>query len=75
MLNFVEEVRFEVLTAVIMNITIFWDTAQCSPYVNRPPAARWFLARLIFDTEDGGHMSLRNVGLHTDNRTLYKKRW
>jgi hypothetical protein len=25
----------EVLTAVDMNVTIFWDVAQCSPYVNR----------------------------------------
>jgi hypothetical protein len=25
---------------------------------------RWFFARLIFDTEDGGDTFLRNVGLH-----------
>jgi hypothetical protein len=26
---------FEVLTAVVMNATIFWDKTSCSPYVNR----------------------------------------
>jgi hypothetical protein len=25
--------RFEVLTAVVRNVAIFWDTALCSPYV------------------------------------------
>jgi hypothetical protein len=30
-----EYVRFEVLTAVIMNVTIIWDIAPYSPYVNR----------------------------------------
>jgi hypothetical protein len=30
-----KEIRFEVLTAVVMNVEIFWDTAPCSPYVNR----------------------------------------
>jgi hypothetical protein len=28
-------VGLEVLTAVVMNATIFWDKASCSPYVNR----------------------------------------
>jgi hypothetical protein len=28
-------VGYEVLTAVVMEIAIFWDTAQCSPYMNR----------------------------------------
>jgi hypothetical protein len=28
-------VGFEVLTAVVMNVAIFWDIAQCNPYVNR----------------------------------------
>jgi hypothetical protein len=32
------------------------------------PATRWFLARLIFDPEDGGDAFLRNVGSHTDYR-------
>jgi hypothetical protein len=26
---------FQVLTAVVVNVVIFWDTAPCSPYVNR----------------------------------------
>jgi hypothetical protein len=29
-----EDVRFEVLTALVMNVAIFWDIAPCSPYVN-----------------------------------------
>jgi hypothetical protein len=33
----------------------------------------WFLARLIFDPEDGDDMFLPNVGLHTDCMSLYKK--
>jgi hypothetical protein len=65
----------EVLTAVVMNVAIFWDLALCSSYVNRryggthsvePPSARWFLARLSFDSEDGGDMFLLNVGLNVD---------
>jgi hypothetical protein len=28
-------VGLEVLTAVVMNVTIFWDTVPCSQYVNR----------------------------------------
>jgi hypothetical protein len=28
-------VGFEVLTAVVMNVALFWDIAPCSPYVNR----------------------------------------
>jgi hypothetical protein len=27
--------KFEVLTAVVMNVAIFWDIALCNPYVNR----------------------------------------
>jgi hypothetical protein len=30
--NFLE---FDVLTKVVMNVAIFWDTAPCSPYMNR----------------------------------------
>jgi hypothetical protein len=36
-----------------------------------PPAARWFLARLIFDPEDGSDTFFRNVGSHTDYTALY----
>jgi hypothetical protein len=28
-------VGFEVFTAVVMKIVIFWDIAPCSPYMNR----------------------------------------
>jgi hypothetical protein len=43
---------FEVLTAVVMKSTVFWDIMPCSPLrVNRR-----------FDPEDGGDMFLRNVG-------------
>jgi hypothetical protein len=27
-------VGYDVLTAVVMNVGIFWDIAPCSPYVN-----------------------------------------
>jgi hypothetical protein len=37
------------------------------------PVARWFLARLIFDTEDGGDTFLRNVISHTDYTALYPR--
>jgi hypothetical protein len=33
--NFHKFVRFELLTAVVMDAVIFWDIALCSPYVNR----------------------------------------
>jgi hypothetical protein len=38
--------------------------------VRKPPATRCFLARLIFDPEDGGDMFHRNVGSHTDYMAL-----
>jgi hypothetical protein len=28
-------VGFELLTAIVMNVAIFWDRAPCSPHVNR----------------------------------------
>jgi hypothetical protein len=33
--NDLKLVGFEVLTAVVMNVAIFWDIAPCSPYVNQ----------------------------------------
>jgi hypothetical protein len=36
---------------------------------------RWDLSLLIFDPENGGDTFLRNVGLHTDYKALYPKRW
>jgi hypothetical protein len=64
-----------------MNAAIFWDISPCSPYGNRRfggiyhnhtqcRAARWFLARMIFDPEDGGDMFLRNVGSYTDGKRI-----
>jgi hypothetical protein len=54
------EVGFEVLTAVVLKSTIFWDITPCSPLrvnqrfggTNHHSAchllSRWFLAQLIF---------------------------
>jgi hypothetical protein len=33
--NSLWEVGYKVLTAVVMNASIFWDIANCSPYLNR----------------------------------------
>jgi hypothetical protein len=53
--------RIEVLTAVIMKSTIFWDVTPCSPLkVNLLHAG--FLLGLFFDPEDRGDVILRNVG-------------
>jgi hypothetical protein len=41
--------------------------------ITQSPAARWFLARLIFHFEDGGDTFLRNVGSHTDTRRYIPK--
>jgi hypothetical protein len=41
--------------------------SRLTAYSAKPPAARWFLARLFFEPEDGGHISpkLRFIyGLH-----------
>jgi hypothetical protein len=55
-------VGFEVLTAVVMKSTIFWDITLCSPLkVNRRCFHAVFLLSLFFDPEDGGDMFLRNV--------------
>jgi hypothetical protein len=75
----------EILTAAAMNIAISWDTAPCSPNVNRrlgethplhnqnayPATACYLLARLIFDLENRDDNFLRNVGPHTDQTPLY----
>jgi hypothetical protein len=51
-----------------MNIAIFWNIEQCSPYMNRrfiawPTAARWFLAR-HFSTLNVEMMSSSETSLH-----------
>jgi hypothetical protein len=62
-------VGFEVLTAVVLNFAIFWDTASCSlcmsrrfggTYHSSHLIARLFLCRLIFDPEDGSDTFFRN---------------
>jgi hypothetical protein len=49
---------------LIVNITIVWDIAPYSPYVNGHFLGTFDL--LIFDPEDEGDMILRNVDLHAD---------
>jgi hypothetical protein len=76
-------VGFEVLTAVVMKISIFWDTTPSSPLKDN----RCFggtcrlhlqdrrISQLFFDPEDGD-MFLRNVGwFWTDYAALYPRRW
>jgi hypothetical protein len=71
-------VGFEILTAVVIESTIFWDITPCSPLkVNR--VANCFhavsLLRLFFSPKDGGGVFLRNVSwISTDDTALYPKR-
>jgi hypothetical protein len=58
-------VGFEVLTAVFTSITNIKNAL--------PPSTQWFLARLIFDREDGDDAFLRKVGLHADYKVLYPR--
>jgi hypothetical protein len=65
-------VGFEVLTAVVMKSTIFWDITQ---NICLPPAFTLISCSAIFDPEDGGDMFLRNVGSYsTDYKALYPRR-
>jgi hypothetical protein len=72
-----------------MDVAIFWDSAPCSPYSKWrfggtyrlhlqnsawPPAPSWFLARLIFDPEEGGDMFLRS-GAISKNMATFKQRF
>jgi hypothetical protein len=65
-----DHVGFEVLTAVVMKSTIFWDITPCSPLkVNRRFEALFatcfhtgLLLCLFFEPEDRGNIFLRNVG-------------
>jgi hypothetical protein len=73
-------VGVEVMTAVVMDVAIFWDTAPCIPVVNRRIgefciAICWLLSRLIFYPEDGGNMLLRNIIAHKDYTALYPRIW
>jgi hypothetical protein len=55
----VNDVGFEVLTAVVMQCSVLWDVD------NKPLLATCFhsdvLLSLFFDHEDGGGMFLRNI--------------
>jgi hypothetical protein len=57
-------VGFEILTAVVVNCSVFWDMERCSPL------------KLFFNSEDGGDVFLRNVGwLSADCTALYTRRY
>jgi hypothetical protein len=67
---------FDVLTDVVMNITMFWDVTPCSQLKikrrfegmyrlhlqGRISRARKMTSRATIDHEDGGDIFLRNVG-------------
>jgi hypothetical protein len=63
-----ELVGFEILTVVVMKGTIFWDMTQCSSVSTDVSEGhivsnfRVFCSAYFFGPEDGGDMSLRNVG-------------
>jgi hypothetical protein len=81
---------FDVFTAVVTNVAIFWDIAPCSSYMNRCFGGTYHLylqvvtlrysnsaclAMLTFDPEYGGDTFLRNVGSLVDYTALYPRRW
>jgi hypothetical protein len=51
-------VGFEVLTAVVMKSSIFWDIMLYSPLEVNQLTCYLLLAGFLFNTEDGGKMSL-----------------
>jgi hypothetical protein len=74
-------VQFHVLAVLLLKRApgIHCIGGWVGPRVGLEPAYQllsfWFLARLIFDREDGGNMFLRNVGrLSTDYAALYPRR-
>jgi hypothetical protein len=63
----VNDVGFEVLTAVVMQCSVLWDIETGMKQVtSKPLLATYFhagfLHGLFFDHEDGGGMFLRNFG-------------
>jgi hypothetical protein len=57
-------VGVEILTAVVMKSTVFWDITPCSPLKVNGPAACFHAGIFLglFEPEDRGDMFLRNVG-------------
>jgi hypothetical protein len=75
-------VGFEVLTAVIMKSSVFWDITLCSTLKVKRRLVVFatgfhsgFLLGLFFDSDDGGGVFLRKVDwLLTDYKALYPRR-
>jgi hypothetical protein len=72
---------YEVLRAMVMKNSIFWDLTACSPLkVNRRFGLlcflhAGFLLGLLLNPEDEGDMLILNVGcLSTDCTALYARR-
>jgi hypothetical protein len=62
-----DNVGFEVSTAVVMKSIIFCDMTPCD--------VSWFLLNYCLVPEDGGDMFLRNVGCNsTDYTASYPRR-
>jgi hypothetical protein len=56
-------VGFEVLTAVVIKSSVFWDIMQRNPLALFATCFQaGYLLGLFFESEDGGDMFLRNVG-------------
>jgi hypothetical protein len=74
---YIHKAGFEVLAAVVMKNSLFWDIKLCSPLkFNQEPASSCFLLGLFFDPENGWDMFLRNVGwLSTDYTASYPRRY
>jgi hypothetical protein len=65
--------RPKLVTCLLVPVNSFlWlrqlEPVLCLGFEVLTPAARWFLARLIFGSEDGSDTLPRNSGLHTTAR-------
>jgi hypothetical protein len=73
------DIRFEVLTAMAMKSSVFWNITTFSPMKVKTFSCCLlevgFLLGLLLNPEDEGGMFLRNVGsLSTDYTLLYPRR-